>query len=83
MKTSKTSTPRRPVLPPPFGPAPKQPAATMPDIATTLVGILGEMIRIRKTLVALTRHGQHQDSIDEDGIVSKDERNRLTGVTRR
>lgn len=55
----------------------------MADIGTTLAGILGELTRIRITLVALTRHGQHQDSIDEEGLVSKDERDRRTGVTRR
>jgi hypothetical protein len=58
-------------------------ALTTPDIGVTLVGILGELTRIRTTLVALTRHGQHQDTIDEDGLVSKDERDRKTGVTRR
>ena len=58
-------------------------ALTTPDIGVTLVGILGELTKIRTTLVALTRHGQHQDSIDEEGLISKDQRDRLTGVTRR
>ena len=58
-------------------------ALTTPDIGVTLVGILGELTRIRTTLVALTRHGQHLDTIDEDGIFSKDHRDRMNGITRR